>query len=154
MKKIHYLKLFVLLGLSTSLLFLYQDRVFSNKTPAPNFTKSNIDKESSPPSLQKLDTASNTATKIQTITVKAGTVQANIPIISGITLYQLIRQFSPELALQGKEYNSLGFFVTDIGNLHQGNGKYLMYYINNQEASMGISLYVPKNGDIIEWKLK
>jgi len=30
----------------------------------------------------------------------------------------------------------------------------LLYYINGKEASVGVSTYKPKNGDIIEWKLK
>jgi hypothetical protein len=29
-----------------------------------------------------------------------------------------------------------------------------MYYINGKEAEIGISSYIPKNGDMIEWKLK
>ena len=29
-----------------------------------------------------------------------------------------------------------------------------MYYINDKEASLGVSSYTVKEGDIIEWKLK
>jgi Domain of unknown function (DUF4430) len=58
------------------------------------------------------------------------------------------------LSFSGIEYPGLGFFVTDIGTLHQGRGKYLIYYVNGVEASTGVSAYVPHDGDVIEWKLK
>ena len=58
------------------------------------------------------------------------------------------------LNLNGKNYPGLGFFVTDIGSLHSGNGKNLLYYINGKKASVGVSSYALKNGDIIEWKLE
>jgi len=58
------------------------------------------------------------------------------------------------LTFEGKNYPGLGFFITDIGPLHSGNGKYLLYYINGKEATVGVSAYKLKNGDIIEWKLE
>jgi len=54
----------------------------------------------------------------------------------------------------GKNYPGLGFFVTDIGTLHSGNGKNLIYYINGKEATVGVSSYALKDGDVIEWKLE
>ena len=54
----------------------------------------------------------------------------------------------------GKNYPGLGFFVTDIGPLHSGYGKNLLYYVNGKEATVGVSLYTLKDGDIIEWKLE
>ena len=59
-----------------------------------------------------------------------------------------------KIEFAGKNYPGLGFFVTDIGSLHAGNGKYLLYYVNGKEATVGVSSYRLKNGDIIEWKLK
>ncbi len=59
-----------------------------------------------------------------------------------------------KLEFSGKNYPGLGFFVTDIGTLHSGNGKSLIYYINGKESAVGVSSYTLKDGDIIEWKLE
>ena len=59
-----------------------------------------------------------------------------------------------EFQCKGKDYTSLGFFVTDIGSLHSGGGKNLLYYVNDKEASVGVSNYIPQSGDRIDWKLE
>lgn len=59
-----------------------------------------------------------------------------------------------QITFDGKEYPGLGFFVTRVGSLVSGDGKNLMYYVNDKEASVGVSSYVLSDGDIIEWKLK
>ena len=59
-----------------------------------------------------------------------------------------------KITFEGKEYPALGFFVTEINGLKSGGGKNLMYYINGTEASLGVSSYIIKEGDSIEWKLK
>ena len=58
------------------------------------------------------------------------------------------------LDFSGKNYSVLGFFVTDIGTLHSGDGKDLLYYINGKEATVGVSVYILKDSDVIEWKLE
>jgi len=57
-------------------------------------------------------------------------------------------------SFKGKEYPSLGFFVEEINGVKGENGKYWIYYINEQQAEVGVSKYIVKNGDIISWKLK
>jgi hypothetical protein len=92
----------------------------------------------------------------QTITLVAGEINRKLEFTSGQTLYEILLTESSKnlLEFKGKEHTGIGFFVTDIGTLHQDNGRYLMYYINGIEASYGVSKYVPESGDIIEWKLK
>jgi hypothetical protein len=91
-----------------------------------------------------------------TITITAGDKTINQIFEKGQSLYDILVQASKSsaLGLYGKEYPGLGFFVTDIGNLSAGNGKYLQYYINDKYATLGISAYVPKEGDIVTWKLE
>ncbi len=91
-----------------------------------------------------------------TISLTAGTVQGSLPIQAGDTLYaaMLRAQKTGTLSFVGKEYPGLGYFVTTIGSLTEGSGKYLMYFVNGKDASVGISTYVPKNGDTIIWKLQ
>ncbi len=90
------------------------------------------------------------------ITLVVGAQEIRLKIIPGQSLYQTLSL--PEnkgmISFFGKEYPGLGFFITDIGPLHQGNGQYLFYYVNGLEATAGISSYIPKNGDVVVWKLK
>ena len=77
-------------------------------------------------------------------------------IRAGTSLYDAVSSArdNGQIVFSGKSYPMLGFFVNDIGSLHNGNGKYLFYYINGKEASVGVSSYIPKDGDVVEWKLK
>ena len=90
------------------------------------------------------------------ISFEAGTVHFPLTFHAGETLYEAMIEAKNvgTLSFSGKEYPGLGFFVTSIGSLTEGNGKNLMYFINGKEASVGISTYVPKNGDTIIWKLQ
>jgi len=80
----------------------------------------------------------------------------NLQSTPNTTFYDALVQAKNDgkITFSGKNYLGLGFFVTDIGTLHSGNGKNLLYYINGKEASVGVSSYLLKNGDFIEWKLK
>lgn len=51
-----------------------------------------------------------------------------------------------------KEYSSLGNFITEINGSKGSPGKYWIYYVNNEKASVGASKYILKEGDIISWK--
>ncbi len=83
-------------------------------------------------------------------TLYAADVQIEIPAAG--TLYEaMVRGGVP---LEGMHYPGIGFFATRVGPLKQGNGKYLMYFINGTEASVGVSSYMLRDGDVIEWKLK
>ncbi|KKR79488.1 MAG: hypothetical protein UU24_C0007G0015 [Candidatus Nomurabacteria bacterium GW2011_GWA2_40_9] len=89
------------------------------------------------------------------VTLIAGDVNTKLQIITGQTLYEVLQmEENKDIIFYGKNYSGLGFFVTDIGTLHSGDGKYLFYYINSKEASVGVSSYLLKDGDIIEWELK
>ncbi|MBP7805091.1 MAG: DUF4430 domain-containing protein [Candidatus Pacebacteria bacterium] len=72
------------------------------------------------------------------------------------TLYAYLEEANGEgkINFTAKEYMGLGFFVTEIGELQEGGGKHLLYYINGNEASVGVSTYLPQNGDHVDWKLE
>jgi len=53
-----------------------------------------------------------------------------------------------------KEYPSLGIFINKINDIEGSRGKYWIYYVNGQEAQVGVSKYILKDGDIISWELK
>lgn len=46
---------------------------------------------------------------------------------------------------------SLGNFVTEINGQYGTPGKYWIYYVNDKKASVGVSNYILKEGDIIKW---
>jgi hypothetical protein len=101
-------------------------------------------------------TVSKEEKQFSEIALMAGELTLDLKFTPGQTLYEILidDKNSELISINGKEHSGLGYFVTDIGTLHEGDGKYLMYYINDKEASFGISSYVPKNGDIIKWQLK
>lgn len=51
-----------------------------------------------------------------------------------------------------KEVSGLGSFITEINGVKGTPGKYWMYYVNDKLASVGVSNYILKEGDIISWK--
>lgn len=53
-----------------------------------------------------------------------------------------------------KTYKGLGELMTRIGDKESGGGKYWQYWVNGNYAQVGASSYVPKTGDIIEWKYR
>ena len=88
--------------------------------------------------------------------VLAGETNLNLQFTQNTTFYDALMRAknTGKITLHGKNYPGLGFFVTDIGSLHSGNGKSLLYYINGKQASVGVSSCILKDGDIIEWKLE
>jgi hypothetical protein len=92
----------------------------------------------------------------QSTTVLIDKTTINLQSTPNTTFYDALMQAknAGKITFSGKNYAGLGFFVTDIGSLHSGNGKDLLYYVNGKEAQVGVSSYVLKNGDIIEWKLE
>ena len=46
---------------------------------------------------------------------------------------------------------SLGSFITEINGAKGTPGKYWIYYVNGNLASVGVSNYILKDGDIINW---
>jgi hypothetical protein len=136
--------------------------VFQFIIPVVKNTKSETSSQSTtsiiePQKTESLQNISFKKTKsLQQFTLTAGDTTMQIPFSPGETLYDalLATKQKGALSFSGVKYTGLGVFVTDIGALHQSNGKYLIYFINGTEASVGVSSYVPKNGDIVLWKLQ
>jgi hypothetical protein len=87
---------------------------------------------------------------------KIGEKVVRLQVSKNISLYEalVIAKKKGEINFSGKTYTGLGFFVTEIDSLRNGDGKYLFYYINGKEAPVGVSNYYPQNGDEVLWKLK
>ncbi len=76
----------------------------------------------------------------------------------GDSLFDVMSELknSGQISFDGKEFNTMGFFVEEINGFKQlpRERKYWHYYVNNIEASVGISNYKLKNNDSIHWKLE
>ncbi|MFZ2149604.1 MAG: DUF4430 domain-containing protein [Minisyncoccia bacterium] len=92
----------------------------------------------------------------ENITVIAGEEKISLSVAPNTTFYDALVEAENigKLAFSGKKYPGLGFFVTDIGTLHAGEGLDLLYYVNGKEATVGVSGYMLQDGDILEWKLE
>ena len=58
------------------------------------------------------------------------------------------------ITMSGKEYSGLGFFVSEINGLKSSGGKSIIYYVNSEKASIGISNLKLNPEDIIEFKVE
>ncbi len=68
--------------------------------------------------------------------------------------YDLMQALENEgnFTFHAKEYPGLGYFIDTINDASGSPGSYWIYYINNKKASVGVSEYKVKDGDVIEWK--
>lgn len=69
-------------------------------------------------------------------------------------MYYLMEKESSDFYFSGKKNIALGFFVESINGLKNSNNKYWIYYVNTKEADIGISNYILKKSDIINWNLE
>ena len=92
----------------------------------------------------------------ETVTILAGETMTQLLVAPNTFFYNALVQAKnqEQILFDGKNYPGLGFFVTNIGTLHSGNRKNLLYYINGKKATVGVSSYKLKDGDIIDWKLE
>ena len=51
-----------------------------------------------------------------------------------------------------KEYPAIGIFINEINGEKGSSGKYWIYYVNDKEASVGVSNYIIKEGDVITFQ--
>ena len=78
-------------------------------------------------------------------------------IKEGSTVFEAMKKIQDEssstnpFSFKYKENPGLGSFVTEINNIVGSPGKYWIYYVNGNKASVGVSTYLLKEGDIINW---
>ena len=75
--------------------------------------------------------------------------------ITGIAnVYDFMNQLRVERKIDFKEkdYLGMGKFITEINGIKNNNNKSWIYYVNGEEAQVGVSNYKIKVGDIISWR--
>ncbi len=103
---------------------------------------------------QPVQTEKNT--QVTNANLIAGDVSIELSFTDGKSLYDLLTEAenNGKIHLVLKKYPGLGFYVTEIGSLKEVEGKHLIYEVNGKDATLGISSFVPKVGDKIDWKLE
>lgn len=82
-------------------------------------------------------------------------VKHETEIKAGSSVYDLMNLLKSQnkINFSGKNYSGLGFFVEEINSLKNNPaGKNWLYYVNGKPAQVGVSNYIIKANDIIEWK--
>lgn len=137
-----------------------------NNDSAENFVETPLKKETQTPTKPKntqIAVKESTENKIESekkniesVTILIGDKETHLNVAHGTIFYDALVEArnTSKLTFSGKNYPDLGFFVTDIGSLHGGNGKNLIYYVNGKEATVGVSSYTLKDKDFIEWRLE
>jgi len=110
-------------------------------------------------------------TQIKSVFIKESPLNENIKNVStilqvidksysvkteeGVSVYDVMKDAENDgFSFEGKEYPSMGFFVEKINGIKNGEKGYWIYYVNGIKASVGISNYIIKDGDIISWKFE
>lgn len=121
---------------------------------------------------EKIDAAASTSSNIQNdsqqlnnsaikqltnpVTVRVDSKDYYTKFVSSTTVFNLMAKLQSEnkISFSGKEYSGMGFFVDEINGIKNDNltGKYWIYYINGKSAQVGVSNYIIKPNDLIEWK--
>ena len=92
--------------------------------------------------------------KIKVVMIING-VKYEAGVKPGSSVYDLMNLLKVEnkIDFKGKNYLELGFFIEEInGEKNNPIGKNWVYYINGRPAQAGVSNYLIKADDIIEWK--
>jgi hypothetical protein len=101
------------------------------------------------------DSQIQTTTQQRQATLIAGDSTSTLTFTEGQSLYDaLVKAQETGLTLELKEYPGMGYFVAKIGSLVPTADKYLMYSVNGEEASEGISSYMLKENDVVKWEVK
>ena len=75
--------------------------------------------------------------------------------ISGkISVYDFMSKLRDEgkITFTDKNYIGMGEFIVSINGIENNSDMSWIYYVNNKEASVGISNYKINGGDVVSWK--
>lgn len=61
---------------------------------------------------------------------------------------------SEKITFESKNYSGIGQFIYSINGIKSDGSNYWIYYINGNEAQIGVSSYKLKDNDQIEWKFE
>jgi hypothetical protein len=81
-----------------------------------------------------------------------------VSISEGATVYDVMNILQNikenNFSFISKEYSGLGTFIDEINGIKGVSGKYWVYSVNGEKASVSVSKYILKNGDNVLWEQK
>lgn len=86
--------------------------------------------------------------------VETKSTQVSYTCQAGKTAMDLLLASQKNVGYEGSEGSDLGVFVTEINDVKQGSGKYWLYSVNGQEATISASSYVCQANEEIKWELR
>ena len=123
--------------------------------PTAVATSTNKEKIVQPEKIKQPEIVSAPAEEKIKVVMLINGVKYEAAVKPGGSVYDLMNLLKNEnkINFSGKNYSSLGFFVEEINGLKNNpSGANWLYYINGQPAPVGVSNYIIKVNDIIEWK--
>ncbi len=108
-----------------------------------------------PKKVEAPETVNNPAEEKIKVVMSINGVKYEAEVKAGGSVYDLMNLLKTENKINffGKNYSDLGFFVEEIENIKNNPaGANWIYYVNGQPAPVGVSYYLIKANDIIEWK--
>jgi hypothetical protein len=80
----------------------------------------------------------------------------SVSIEEGESVFEVMQKLADyqesNFSFEYKNYPSLGIFIEKINGVNGKSGAYWIYYINDEEAKVGVSKQILKSGDVITWK--
>lgn len=123
----------------------------ANTTPLPS---TNATKSPEPPVASKISISPTTNDQPHILYV--GDKRHEISIPEQSTVYNLMISLKQrgDLDFKGKDSSGLGFFVEEINGIKNNikENTFWIYYVNGKTANVGVSYYILKTNDIINWK--
>jgi len=88
------------------------------------------------------------------ITLEINGVKYESKITGTISVYDFMSKLRNEgkINFTEKNYIGMGEFIDGINGIKNNSNQSWIYYVNNQEASVGISNYKINPGDVVSWK--
>jgi hypothetical protein len=85
--------------------------------------------------------------------VEVGDERYPIAVAQGTTALGAMEVAQRETAFDfaGTAYEGLGFFVQEVNGTASTTDHFWIYYINGEEAQVGVSDYIVQEGDVITW---
>jgi hypothetical protein len=85
-----------------------------------------------------------------------GSVSYPVSTAVGGNIYEVMNTLSSTTAFRftAKYYQGLGYFIEEINGIKNKDGYYWTLYVNEVYSTVGVSDYILKEGDQIEWKLE
>ena len=100
----------------------------------------------------------STERQLEKIFIQVNDKNYDLPYSPSTTFYEAMQILTADSRIPflftAKEFSGMGYFVDEINGVKNNNqtGEYWIYYVNNKSATVGISQYILKPGDKIEWK--